>query len=98
MDFERRIRDHPEMAWHSRRSPFDRTRSLVAFLLRSFMGNQRRDFLRAGVHDGPVAAIGADRMGGFPQRPLDGASVSIAAVPHRPQLDELQQPATTCLF
>ena len=43
------------MAGHSGRSPLDRARPLVAFFLRSVMGNQRRDFLRAAVLDRPVA-------------------------------------------
>jgi len=66
MDVERRFRDHPQMARHSRGSSLDRARPLVAFLLRSSMGHQRRDFLCAVVYDEPVAEVGADYLGDFP--------------------------------
>ena len=59
--------DDPEMAGHSRRSPLGRARPVVAFFLRSFMGDQWRDLLRAAVHDGSMAEASAHDMGGFPQ-------------------------------
>ena len=61
-----RLGDHPEMARHSWCSSLDRACPLVAFLLRSTMGNQRRAFLRAAVHDGPVAEARANYLVGFP--------------------------------
>src|SRR6185312_5668351 len=45
-----------------------------------------------------MATGGANELGGISERALDRASVFVAAVPRRSQLDELQQPAATCLL
>ena len=98
LDLEGRFGDHPALARHSRRSPFDRACPLVAFLHRDAVDDQRRRLLRAAFRDRPMAASGPDHLGRVPCRALDGAPVFVAELPRRPELDPLQRPAAAHLF
>ena len=93
LDREGRFGHAPGVAGHSRHPSFHRPCPMVALFDHPAVDDQRHRLLRAAVHDRPVAAAGADDLGGVSQRGLDRASVPVAHVPRRSELDALQQPA-----
>src|SRR5215469_4499065 len=81
LDGQGRLRNDTRMARHSGHSPFDRSRPLVAFLMRFAMGNQWGGLLCDALRQRPVGETGATHVGRFSERRVGGYSISFGAAP-----------------
>ena len=78
LDREGRFGHASRVARHPRHPSLHRSCPVVAFLDHAAVDDQRHRLLCPAVRDRPVAAAGADDLGGVPQRGIDRAAISLA--------------------